>query len=195
MSDPDPPMSKHGYPILERQWKREIFDDIHNKGLDQALNVHNRLDVLKALGGEEYGARITNELVIFTVWYDNPESLDVSAIEDLIPQMDVLGIKFTLTNSLLILQIPYHRVLFSDILNTLIKKQEQNPRPDEYTSLDEVLADPYWTPMEKGLMTAQFNIMNPGNPGKAWSDNLIFKNQENDLHNELKARGFIKVEP
>jgi len=191
MNEPEFPMSEHGYPIKERYFKKEIYDDIYNRGLDYALSKHHRLDVLKALGGEEYGARITEDVVISTTWFDS-SSKPLSSIEDLIPAMESIGIHFTLTNSLLVLTFPAFRIEYNPVMIARVKKTIQLGKNIWlYTKLSDYEADPNFSQGEVEAMRAECRKTDPINPEKVFEEMIANAKTLNDLKEELGRRRFI----
>lgn len=189
-------ISPHGYPIYEREFNKDIRNTIIREGIDHALSVHDRLDVLMALGGEQYGARITPNSVTAIHRFNNP-GMGLSFIEDLIPLMESLGIKFTLTNSVLALQITFHRMRYCapDLKKMIYRINEVEGSGFKYSTVADIEADPEWTTQEKDQVRAGLIQMNPGNPDQALQDLHNLSSSVFALITELTTRGFKEREP
>lgn len=183
-------ISKHGYPVYERPLNKEVLKDIHTEGLDQALSTHNRLDVLKALGGEEYGAKITKDTVVYTIWFDNPQKLKLKDIEDLIPIMESIKVTFTLTN-LLVLQVPSPRLQYSPVMMARVEKIIQLGKP-WHKKLSDYESDPDWSASEVNAMRAESRKFDPQNPDRVFEDMTMNAKVLHELEVELTSRGFIR---
>jgi len=120
MDESKVPMSKHGYPILEKQWNQEIKDDIEQQGLEEALKKYTKEDVEHHIGGTAYGAEIGDDYVVKVYHFDNIEKRTRGEIEPILALADrsttwkLVGT--VLTKGTLIIQIRFLRPLLSSIV-------------------------------------------------------------------------------
>lgn len=182
---------KLGYTVNERFWDKKVFDDIWHQGIDHALSVHDRLDVLKAIGGEEYGAKITDDTVAFVHWFDN-SGLPYSSIKDLRPAMDSVGITFVHTIVYLALIVPRIRVSFSRVSRELYLKAVENGVERTHTKLTDYEADPNWSSEEIAAIRAEYSKIDAVDPDAIFDEELRQREIYWGIRDALISRGFIQ---
>ncbi len=188
---------QHGYPVYEQTWNQAIFDHIDEHGLDSALATYSYEEVVHHIGGEMFGAKVTDDEVTIVKWFDNVNQLgypDVEVAFDFLDALKYIRIGWALSQDFLVVyetqSREYHKHPLSKWSKVKTTSQQGNnnaKKKKSHKNEAELDADPDLTASEKTGIKNKLNDLGTS----------VAEEHEDDEHywafyNKLDELGFVE---